>query len=99
MAATPPPHDDVPTDAAGDDITDEYLEQFPDDEDYKARLRELEAQMKEVEEREKEMAEKIRAECKAEMDERMARLEAQVSNNLTDVSMTSFMCWHMTFFP
>ena len=45
--------------------------------------------MKEVEEREKEMAEKIRAEYKAEMDERMARLEAQVSNNLTDVSMTS----------
>ena len=89
MAATPPPHDDVPTDAPGDDITDDYLEQFPDDEDYKARLRELEAQMKEVEEREKETAEKIRAECKAEMDERMARLEAQVSNNLTDVSMTS----------
>ena len=88
MAATPPPQDDVPTNANGDDVTDEYLQQFPDDEDYKARLRELEAQMKEVEEREKEMSEKIRAECKAEMDERMARLEAQVSSNLTDVRTT-----------
>ena len=57
-------------------ITDEYLDQFPDDEDYRSRLRELEVQMKEMEEREKEMAEKIRLECKAEMDERMARLEA-----------------------
>ncbi len=27
---------------------DEYLKEFPDDEDYKARLKELEVQMKEV---------------------------------------------------
>ncbi len=41
-----------------------------------------------VEEREKEITERIRVECKAEMDERMKRLEKEVTTNLDSVSTT-----------
>ena len=44
-----------------------------------------------VEEREKEVAEKIRQECKAEMDQRMQKLESEVTANLETVSTTATM--------